>query len=148
MESDESTMNSKDSRLIGEVNEVNIMIGGKSAKALLDTGSVVSLVTETFYNNNLSNIEIKPVGEILNIECADGESLPYKGYIEIDIRVESGLPSLKTLPCLFLVTPDTSYSERTPIVLGTNTLHEFMDDCKNQFGDQFLQKAKLHTPWY
>jgi len=148
VESDESTKSRIDSNLVGDINEVNVIIGEKSAKALLDTGSVVSLVTETFYKNNLSDIEIKPVGDILNIECADGENLPYKGYIATDIRVESGLPNSNTMKCLFLVTPDTSYSSRTPFVLGTNILNEFMDNCKSQFGDQFLQKAKLHTPWY
>ena len=138
----------KDSKLVGEVNEVPIVIGNQPTQALLDTGSCVSVMSEAFYKEHLSENKLKPVGEILNIECADGENLPYNGYIDTEINVHHGLPNSKSLHCLLLVVPDTKYSARTPIILGTNILHEFMDQCKDNFGDQFLQKAKLHTPWY
>ena len=113
--SDESTDQVKDPKLVGEVNEVDINIGSihVPARALLDTGSCVSLVTESFYKEHLSKHEVKAIGEILNIECADGENLPYTGYIETEINVENGLPTSKPLPCLLLVTPDTKYSART-----------------------------------
>ena len=103
---------------------------------------------ESFHKEHLSNIEIKPVGNILNIECADGKNLPHVGYIETVINIEKGLPGAKPLPCLLLVTPDTQYSVKTPVILGTNILNELMTDCKNNFGEQFLQQAKLNTPWY
>jgi len=88
------------------------------------------------------------VGDILNIECADGQGLPYSGYIEAELIIDNGLQEAKPLSCLMLVTPDTQYSSRTPIVLGTNILQELLINCKNEFGPQFLQRAKLHTPWY
>ena len=136
-----------DPKLIGHVNEADIFLDSKPAKALLDTGSCVSLVSESFYLEHL-NCHMKPVGDILNIECADGQNLPYKGYIETELVIQKGLPDFKPLPCLLLVTPDTQYSSRTPIILGTNVLQELMNDCKSSYGDQFLQKANLFTPWY
>ena len=115
----------------------------------MDTGSVVSLVSQTFYQEHLSSISnLQPVGNILNIECADGENLPYIGYIETDITVEEELSDSKSLPCLFLVTLDTRYSERTPIILGTNVLQELMKGCSNKHGERFLQIAPLRNPWY
>ena len=100
--SDRSTENENDPKLVGQTNEVEVLIDKKPSRALLDTGSCVSLVSESFYEANLSDSELMPVGNILNIECADGEGLPYKGYIEAEIGIESGLPSSKPLPCLFI----------------------------------------------
>ena len=74
------------------------------------------------------------------------KNLPYIYCAEINI--EKGLPGAKPLPCLLLVTPDTQYSAKTPVILGTNILNELMKDCKNNFGEQFLQQAKLYTSWY
>jgi len=146
--SEGSTEGGKDPKLVGDVNEVQILIEGKSAKALLDTGSCVSIMAESFLKDHLSEKIIHPVSDILNIECADGEKLPYTGYIDTDLSVDLGLQAAEPLPCLFLVTPDTSYSSRTPIILGTNILNEFMLQCKNDLGDRYLQLAKLTTPWY
>ena len=134
--------------LVGDVNEVEIHVDKKPVNALLDTGSCVSIVSESFHKEHLGDVEIKSVGNILNIECADGQDLPYIGYIETEISIDKGLPGAKPLPCLLLVTPDTQYSKKTPVILGTNVLNELMKDCKNNFGEQFLQQAKLHTPWY
>ena len=122
-------------------------VAGSDLSTPLDTGSCVSLVSQCFYDSYL-NCELYPVGDILNIECADGESLPYTGYIEVDIAVPKGLPNAKPISCLFLVTPDTQYSAKTPVILGTNILQELMEDFRSCHGEQFLQKANLFTPWY
>ena len=76
------------------------------------------------------------------------KNLPYIGHIEAEINIKKGLPGAKPLPCLLLVTPYTQYSAKTPVILGTNILNDLITDCKNNFGEQFLQQAKLHTPWY
>ena len=138
----------KDPKLVGCINEAHIEINGIQAKALLDTGSCVCVVSRSFVDQHLQNLEIHKIYQLLNIECADGSQLPYIGYIEADISVRSELPGLNSKSCLLLVIPDTQYSRSTPIILGTNILNEFIKDCKVNFGDQFLQRAQLHTPWY
>ena len=145
--SDTSTLKKNGPELVGEVNEVEILIGKIPARCLLDTGSCVSVIAESFYKDNFKDVPLQPVGQLINIECADGEKLPYKGYIETEISVIKGLPKAKPLPCLLLVTPDTEFSKMTPIILGTNILNEFMNECHTNFGDQYLQRAALHTPW-
>ena len=91
---------------------------------------------------------VHKIDKLLKIECADGSQLPYFGYVKVDVDVLSGLPVSEPKSCLPLVIPDTPYSEKTPIILGTNVLKEFMTDCKSKFGDNFLQRAGLFTPWY
>lgn len=44
--------------------------------------------------------------------------------------------------------PDTNYNSRVPLLIGTNILNELISDCKKQHGEQYIQKAKLQTPWY
>ena len=143
-----STNDKKDPKIFGEINEAKIDINNISTSALLDTGSCVSIISKAFYDQYLSHTEVKPLDRILYIECADGNTLPYLGYIEVSITAIEGIPDLKPTDCIFLVTPETSYSSRTPVLLGTNILNELMDSCKIIHGQKYLQTAKLQTPWY
>ncbi len=143
-----TTSEKKGPKLAGEINEATVQLNGINTRALLDTGSCVSLISKGFYDNNLSNMEIKPLAKILNIECADGNSLPYLGYIEGDLTVLEGMPPSQPVSYIFLVTPDTAYSAQTPVLIGMNVLEELLTDCKATHGDRYLQVAKLTTPWY
>ena len=55
----------------------------------------------------------------MDIECAKGDKLQYTGYVELDLTVNEGLPKSSVLKCLFLVSPDTEYSSRFPVIIGT-----------------------------
>ncbi len=114
----------------------------------MDTGSCVSILSKKFYDDHLTDTEIKPLTHILQIECADGNTLPYLEYVEVDITATDGIPQSQPIPCMLLVTPDTTYTARTPVLLGTNILNEFMSDCKTSQGERYLQTARLTTPWY
>ena len=58
-----------------------MFIEGIGTTALLDTGSCISSLGQSFYEKNLSHLPLLPVKDILNVECADGQRLPYSGYI-------------------------------------------------------------------
>ncbi|KAK3086720.1 hypothetical protein FSP39_022469 [Pinctada imbricata] len=73
--------------------------------------------------------------------------LPYYGYIEVKVQGQ-GLPCDQSTPYLFLIVPDSTYNKTVPVLLGTNVLCHIMDDIKEQYGHQFLQRANLYTPWY
>lgn len=135
-------------KLVGETNEVEIEINNVKTKALVDTGSCISTLSQSFYDKNLSDIVIQQLENILKVECADGQPLPYHGYIEVDLTTGNGIPKASQTPCLFLITPDTAYSILTPVILGTNILDVLLKECQQNFGIQFLQRASLHTPWY
>jgi len=139
---------SVDPKLVGETNEVNVLINDKPLHALLDTGSCVSVISHSFYREHISDVQLQTIDDLVNIECADGKQLPYLGYVEVELSIAEGLPNANTVSSLFLVTPDTVFSERTPAIIGTNILKELLKDCKDTFGPQYLQRASLHTPWY
>lgn len=133
--------------MVGECNEVAITIAGKSVSALLDTGSTVSTVSESFYKCHLPHLELQSLTEVLDIECASGTSLPYLGFIEAEIGNVPGM-DLKNRTFLLLVVPDSRYNSQVPILLGTNILIPAMNTCKQRYGERYLQNHKLDTPWY
>ena len=136
-------------KLVGEVTVANVSINGKEVNGLLDTGSSVSVISQSFYEENLKDTtELRPVTEILNIECASGTMLNYIGYVEAEVDTLNGVPEAEKQPSLFLVSPDTNFSIQTPAIIGTNILKEFHVNCRDKFGEKFLQVAKLTYPWY
>jgi hypothetical protein len=106
-------------------------------------------VSETFHRENLAHLNIEPLNELLHIECADGEALPYAGYIEANVSCNGiGGVDKTAVPCLLLVVPDSKYNSRVPLLLGTNILETLLDTTRERHGPRYLQTAKLTTPWY
>ena len=73
--------------LCGSPTETSILVSGVPTTTLLDTGSTVSTISQQFFEDHLNHLQLQPLDSILNIECADGQSLPYLGYIEVDIQM-------------------------------------------------------------
>ena len=138
-----------DTELIGSASEVTVFIEGIKVAALLDTGSTVSTVNERFYQDFLGHLELHPITELINIECADGQQLPYNGFIEATVYCE-GVPDVEDGSHYFpiLVVPESNYNRTVPLLVGTNILHHLLSGVKGSYGERFLQQADLHTPWY
>lgn len=75
-------------RLVGGSNESEIIVSGVKTKALIDSGSVVTCISEEFYNSLHPKPELFSITEFgLSVHSANGGELPYRGYIELDICV-------------------------------------------------------------
>ena len=80
----------------------------------------MSCISESFYYKFLSNIELQSLNNLLRIEGAGGQPLPYLGFIEANISFPSHvLGTEKCLTSLFLITPDTNYNQTCPVLIGT-----------------------------
>lgn len=110
--------------LVGEAAESDVLIGDKPCKALLDTGSMVTLLSETFYENLDPKPELLSLTDFqLDIRGASDSSIHYLGYVVLDICIPSvDLPSV-SVPVL--IVPVTRYSASVPLILGTNVLQHF-----------------------
>ncbi|PVD22602.1 hypothetical protein C0Q70_18420 [Pomacea canaliculata] len=126
---------------------VEVWVEGVATVALLDTGATVSTVTDTFYRQKLAHLAVLQLQEVLHIECADGQLLPYKGYIEAELRVEGAGGGADSLICLLLVVPSNRYSNSVPVLLGTNILEQLMHRAHDKHGPQFLQNTQLQPLW-
>ena len=78
--------------MVGSSNECNIFIEGIETQALLDTGSCVSTLCQSFYDKYLTETPLLPVEDILKLECADGSFMPYTGYVQVQLS-SVGIPS-------------------------------------------------------
>ena len=72
--------------LFGKPTESVAVLYDKAVNTLLDTGSTVSKISETYYNPHLSKIPLQNINTLLDIECVEGQQLPYKGYIETHLQ--------------------------------------------------------------
>ena len=110
--------------LLGEPNEAMVSVGGKMFPALLDTGSTVSTISQDGFDF-LDEQVLYPIEDVLRIECADGQLLPYLGYIEVAVDVPGCEGETENV--ILLVVPNTPYNTNVPVLLSTiytNTLPE------------------------
>ncbi len=133
--------------LVGKSNECPVDIEGIETLCLLDSGSMISSMSESFYREHLGHLALHPLDDILNLQGAGGHSLPYSGYVEATLKFPLGLQparfGLEPGRVLLLVVPDTVYNRGVPLLIGTNILQCLRDDLKDRFGDRYQQKAQL-----
>lgn len=120
-------------QLIGEKCTAVVQVFGKDCNCLLDTGSQVTTVAHSFYKDYLLDQPIHPINQLLAVEGANGQLVPYLGYIEVCIKFPkefiSSEPEIYTLA---LVVPDVSSSSEVPLLIGTNTLDAIYEQCCHQ----------------
>ena len=70
-------------------------------------------------------MEIKQLNTLLDLEPTGGGQVPYDGYVELRMRV----PNIRAfnLDVLMLVIPESEYSKRVPIMIGTIHIDEIID---------------------
>lgn len=78
----------------------DIKIGGVPIACLVDTGSMVSTITESFFKAHFQvqgHDQLRSCGW-LQLRAANGLDIPYRGYLELDIEVLGKvLPSMGIL---------------------------------------------------
>lgn len=108
---------------------------------MLDSGSQVSTLSEHYYKEQLAHLPLHKITDLLQVETAGEHTLPYSGYIEVQLK----LPEIEnTQSALLLVVPSTSYHHETPILLGTNVIGRCLEQWKEETKNR---KASLPTPW-
>lgn len=72
-------------RIVGSANESTVYINGVETSGLIDTGSMITSVSESFYKSLSPLPHLHDMTDLgLSIQGANGQSLPYKGYIEAE----------------------------------------------------------------
>lgn len=126
-----------DSRVIGKCPVINISVSGINLACLVDTGSMVSTVTESFYRKF-----IEPLGTLLiqnsfiQLKAANGLEIPYIGYIEVDVHYHGNILKQRGLLIVKDSTDDSTQKrkEAVPGVIGMNIISECRDmlsTCQN-----------------
>ena len=131
--------------LVGPTNEIEIILNGKKVNSLLDSGSQVTSVSESYYREHLSQYPLQPVDVPgLRLQPAGGGFMPYLGMIITSLKV----PHLtSTFQAKVVVVPDTEYHYSTPALVGTGIIRRSRDECRQENGNNYLQRMKLPSSW-
>ncbi|KAL6463768.1 hypothetical protein MHYP_G00281590 [Metynnis hypsauchen] len=110
--------------LVGPPSLAQVKVDGKYCKALLDSGSQVTIVFESWYlaSKHLAHIPLHPLSglAIWGLSGSD-ESYPYRGYIQVEVELPKNVSSTPgPIVVLALVCPDPRCSDAVPILMGTN----------------------------
>ncbi len=126
--------------LVGARCVAEVSIAGEKCHCLLDTGSQVTTVPKSFYEQHLSAYPINSLDDILEVEGANGFSVPYDGYIKVDITFpEEFLGATVEVATVALVVPDVKSHTQPLVLIGTNTLDILYEQ-------QLNAKSPMHQP--
>ena len=141
---------------VGTSPTVMTRIGGVPVKGLVDTGSMVTLVTEAFYREKLQTTlgDLYPGTRVLQLRGANGLDIPYIGYIVATVEIGGAMVP----ECVIFITKDTSATtvmqRRVPVLLGTNVLGQvpqyqqiLQDGKKMKLKTRFVKVAGSDKVW-
>ena len=81
--------------------------------ALIDSGAQVSSVSPQFCKELA--LEIKLLGQLLELEGTGGSAIPYLGFVEVNLQI----PGIQHYnEDVLLVIPTMTYSKMVPVMVG------------------------------
>ena len=104
-------------RLIGPLNESKVLIEGQKFTGLIDSGAQLLGIHLNLVKKLNLNLKIHKLDTLLDIDGTGGIDVPYLGYVKARLGIEEiqGMDE----DCLFLVVPNSKYTERVPVSIGT-----------------------------
>uniref|UniRef100_A0A3B1JJS8 Gypsy retrotransposon integrase-like protein 1 n=1 Tax=Astyanax mexicanus TaxID=7994 RepID=A0A3B1JJS8_ASTMX len=133
---------------MGDCPVVEVCMGGVLVPCLLDTGSMVTTITEGFFYQHFQSLS-RPLQECrwLQLRAANGLEVPYIGYLELDIQV-LGKP-LVGMGVLVVRDPIDPHSKaqkaRVPGLLGMNVISQCYRELFQQHGSALFQTPSLQS---
>ncbi len=94
----------QDERLVGPMTTTDVAVAGRSCKALLDTGSQVTTITDEFVSTH-PQLQFQTLQKTdINIQGAGDQSVPHHGYILLTVQVLG--EEVKDVPTLVVPVTD------------------------------------------
>ncbi|XP_056609057.1 uncharacterized protein LOC130426352 [Triplophysa dalaica] len=130
-------------RAVGTCPMVDLKIKGVSVSSLLDTGSQVSTIAESFFREHsfVDERNVLSTSNWLKLTAANGLDIPYVGYVELDVEVMGmNLPE-----CGFLIVKETPSPSPVPVLIGMNIISK----CRNLVWAEFdtTLRGNLDSNW-
>lgn len=132
-------------KLVGSCPVVMVNMGDVEVPCLLDTGSMVSTITESFFDEHFNAFGKQEVGNCqwLGLKAANGLDIPYVGYVTLTVNVYG--TQIPNCGVLVVKDPPTSSGQQQkkglPGVLGMNIVRDVYYILLGQHG-----LGLFHTP--
>ena len=105
-------------QLVGCANEAPVAVDGCKVTALVDLGAQVSTISARLSKE--LDLEIQPLGWLLELEGTRGAVIPYLGFVEVSLQIPGVRRYNKDV--LLLAIPTMTYSKRVPVVVGSKII--------------------------
>ena len=109
--------------MVGPENVIPVEVEGVNCDALVNTGSMVTTIAESFWRTKLVSVPLRPLQDLIRVEGANGLEVKYLGYVEVSLRMQHGIAGPEQMhraPVLVVV--DTQYNAKVPLIVGTNII--------------------------
>ena len=103
-----------------------MQVEGVECQALVDTGSQLTTMSKSFFEQKFTGTKLISLQNILKIQSVGGTSLPYHGYFDAQINLPISDRHTLDMSVPIVVVPDTSYNIKVPLLLGTNVLNNLL----------------------
>lgn len=137
------------SMLVGNCPVVDVTMGGVEVKCLLDTGSMVTTITESCFNAHFANV---PQGSLrdcgwLGLKAANGLDIPYIGYLELDITILGKCMPRRGILVVHDAPDPHMKSQKAviPGVLGMNVITGFYHELFEQHGSNLFDTLPVQA---
>ncbi|CAM4573172.1 unnamed protein product [Caretta caretta] len=133
--------------LIGPRAEVKVRIEGVECKAVLDTGSQVTIIFQSFYQQMLRHLPIQPLTG-LGLCGLSMDEYPYQGYVIVHLEFPEEVAGVREeVDTAALICPDPKGTSDVSVLIGTNSslFKVLADYCRRRAGDQYLNTLMIHT---
>lgn len=133
------------SSLMSSCPQLDVVLGGVTVPCLVDTGSMVSTVRESFFLQNFAPWGHERLRSChwLQLKAANGLAIPYVGYLELDVQLCG-----KIIPqCGVLVVrdPPGGLSPQVPGVLGMNVIRKCYQELFGRHGLALFDLPEVST---
>ena len=136
-------------RLVGKVNCEMVKIEGVECSALLDSGSVISSISERFYKEHLAKNELRSITEAfpygLNITSATEHTLNILGFIEVNIVFPA---IVHPIPVLVTVLRSSILTDKMPALIGSNGLEEWKLQLQKTYNKSIPAINSVIDTWH
>lgn len=132
--------------LVGPSSVVSVQIEGIYSKAILDSGSQVTLLYRSFYDRYLTHLPLTPIST-LQIWGLSSDEYPYDGYLSLRLEfLEADVGVSETIDALVLVCPDPAERGEASMLVGTNTptVRRLLSQCRERGGENFVRTMHIH----
>lgn len=129
------------SELISTCPHLDVDMGGAMVPCLVDTGSMVTTLSESFFHQHL-----EPWGQErlracrwLELSAANGLTIPYLGYLELDVQLLGKL--MPHCGVFVLRDPPGGAPSKVPGILGMNVIRKCYQELFVQYGEMLFSQA-------
>ncbi|XP_055017481.1 LOW QUALITY PROTEIN: uncharacterized protein LOC129411251 [Boleophthalmus pectinirostris] len=128
--------------LVGPRCTSTISNGDINCESILDTGSQVTTISEAFHSKYLSNLPIHSIHNLLEVEGAGGQAVPYLGYVEAHLTFPEDVTGTEEQrPVLALIVPEYEFNSKVPVLIGTNVLLKLYQRGVSHDKSKFLKRS-------